>query len=186
MPTTKSLIDISVAASTCTQCELCKGRVKPVFARGNVDSKVIIVGMCPGPDENRIGTPFVGTAGQILDSIIDKTFGDTSVYITNLVKCFVQPGVSLKNEWIDACLPFLIAQIGFIQPKVIILLGKDVCSYLAKSSLSMGSLRGLTFPYMGATAIMTYHPSFLSRGGGVKHPSYTKVVEDFRKSFLFF
>jgi DNA polymerase len=182
----KSIIDITIFAAECTQCELCKGRIKPVFARGNVNSRVIICGMCPGPDENQAGLPFVGVAGQILDLIIKEAFGTTPVYITNLVKCFVQPGKSLKDEWINACLPFFISQVGLIQPKALILLGKDVCSHFTKSKSSMGSLRGTTLSYMGATALMTYHPSFLARGGGESHPEYNTVVKDFKKALSFF
>lgn len=183
----KGIIDITTFAASCTQCELCKGRIKPVFAKGNIDSKIMICGMCPGPDENQAGLPFVGTAGQILDYLIYDAFGfgTSAVYVTNLVKCFVQPGKSLKDEWIDACLPYFISQVGLIQPKVILLLGKDVCNHFTKSKSSIGSLKGTTLSYMGSTAIMTYHPSFLARGGGTKHPDYNTVVNDFKKSLSF-
>lgn len=183
----KRIIDITTFAANCTQCELCKDRIKPVFAKGNISSKIMICGMCPGPDENKAGLPFVGTAGQTLDYLLYDAFGvgASAVYITNLVKCFVQPGKNLKDEWINACLPYFISQVGIIQPKAIILLGKDVCNHFTKDKSSMGSLRDTTRSYMGATVIMTYHPSFLARGGSTKHPYYNVVVNDFKKALSF-
>lgn len=180
----KNITDVAGFAANCTQCELSQGRIKPVFARGDIDGKIVVCGMCPGPDENQAGLPFVGIAGQVLDHLLHDAFGfgASTVYITNLVKCFVQPGKNLKSEWIDACLPYFISQVGIIRPKAIILLGKDVCNYFAKDKSSVGSLRNTTLSYMGATVIMTYHPSFLARGGGIKHPSYNVVANDFKKA----
>jgi DNA polymerase len=173
-------------ASTCTECALWEGRNKPVFARGDSKSPIIVCGMCPGPDENKAGIPFVGNAGQILDTILVEVFGDNdSVYITNLVKCFVKPGTPLEHTWMRACLMYLIAQIGLIKPKVVIALGKDVCNYLLNNSDEMRDLRGNTYPYMGTNLICTYHPSYLARGGGVKHRHYGRVVDDFKKAFQY-
>lgn len=181
----QNIVDITTFASTCRQCELYKGRVKPVFARGHIDSHIMICGMCPGPDENQAGLPFVGLAGQVLDALIKDVFGSTSVYITNLVKCFVQPGNKLKEEWINACLPYFIAQVGLIKPTVIISLGKDVGNFFTNSVESIGSIRGQVLSYMGAKTILTYHPSYLARGGGVNHPEYKTVITDFKKALSF-
>ena len=96
-------------ASACRMCELHRGRMKSVFARGPEKAPIFICGMCPGPEENIQGAPFVGTAGKILDTILDEV--GCEAYITNLVKCFVQPGNPLEERWMITCLPYLVLQI---------------------------------------------------------------------------
>jgi len=171
-------------AAVCDLCELYKGRIKPVFARGNPNSSVMICGMCPGPDENNQGSPFVGTAGQVLNELLVKVFGGTeSVYITNLVKCFVKPGISLQQHWMSRCLPYFIVQVSLIKPKVIILLGKDVCNYFLGVNEEMGKLRGKTFKYLSTNVVCTYHPSYLARGGGKQHKHFNTVLKDFTTAY---
>ncbi len=185
---------VQQTAEYCTLCDLCKNRIKPVFGRGNPDADIVVCGMCPGPDENKIGLPFVGTAGKILDGpggILHQIFtGETEpsdyVYITNLVKCYVQPGTKLSEKWMIRCLSYFVAQIHFIKPKVIIGLGGDVCNFLLNNDfLKIGQMRGKEYKYMGAKFIPTYHPSYLARGGGIKHRHFNIVVEDFRRALKY-
>lgn len=173
--------------SKCKDCELWTGRLMPVFARGNKFSRVMICGMCPGPDENKAGKPFVGTAGKILDAIIlDAGLSKYEPYITNLVKCFVKPGTPLKEEWMNSCSPYFNIQVAVIKPKIIVALGKDVCNYLLDNSMEMGGLRGKIYDsYFEVPTICTYHPSYLARGGGQKHSHYKTVVEDFSQAHQF-
>ena len=177
----KSLQD---AAASCTRCELHKGRNKPVFAKGNSKSKIMVCGMVPAGDENKVGLPFVGRAGQLLDTILAElgwTLDD--VYVTNLVKCYLAAGLPLKSNWIDSCLPYLIAQIGAIKPKVIITLGKDASVVLLAEDpkKALGKIRQQrVYDYApDIRVIPTYHPSYLLRGGGTGHRSFPDVVNDF-------
>jgi len=139
--------------------------------------------MVPAGDENKVGIPFVGRAGQLLDKILAKlslTLDD--VYITNLVKCYLTAGLSLQSDWIDACLPYLITQIGVIRPKVIITLGKDASITLLgmEQKTVLGRIRGRVFDYGPSIKVIpTYHPSYLLRGGGENHRSYADVIADF-------
>lgn len=167
-------------AAKCTLCELNTNRFKPVFARGNY-TDFMICGMVPGPDENQAGMPFVGRAGQLLDIILSDVQLLNQVYITNIVKCALKPGIPLKQEWIDCCILFLLAQIGKIKPKVIITLGADATNGLLGNPLDtkIGELRGRAHHYMGTHVVPTYHPSYLLRGGGVQHKHYSRVREDF-------
>lgn len=185
------LKELELIASKCKLCNLYETRNKPVFAKGNPDAEIMVVGMCPGPDENKSGIPFVGYAGKILDEILVEAFEEDrknvnlnkyySVYITNLVKCFVNPGIQLDNIWMSSCLPYLITQIGMLEPKVIIGLGKNVSNYLLRNTKTMKEMRGKVFTYLGdITFISTYHPSYLARSGGIKHKHFNKVVRDFR------
>ncbi len=188
-------------AAKCELCDLCRGRNKPVFSRGNPGADTVICGMCPGPEENAVGYPFVGTAGKILDEILRAVFftdpyiarsiitGETKlddrVYITNLVKCFVPPGTKLTTEWMNTCLPYFLVQLNLIKPKVIIALGKDVGNFLLNNDLNIGVMRGKEYRYMSSTLICSYHPSYLARGGGSKHRHFSRVVDDFKLAVRF-
>jgi len=170
-------------ASECRLCELYNGRIKPVFARGNPESGIIVCGMCPGPDENKVGYPFVGVAGKVLNKVLLKAYGGSNfVYITNLVKCFVHPGLSLNSNWMNSCLPYFLVQIKLINPKVIITLGADVTNFLLNTNNRIGEMRGKVFDYLNLKLIATYHPSYLARGGGEKHRHFMRVVNDFSKA----
>jgi uracil-DNA glycosylase len=184
-------LDLKIIEHTAAKCELCdlyKGRIEPVFAKGSPVSRIVTCGMCPGPEENEAGIPFVGAAGKILDAIQLEAFGKYSssldVYVTNLVKCFVPPGTKLDPKWMGACLPYFIVQLQIIQPKVVIALGKDVSNFLLNNDNSMGSMRGNIYEYMGIKLVSTYHPSYLARGGGVKHRHFDRVVKDFKKALI--
>jgi len=172
---------VKQTASKCTACELYKGRINPVFDKGNPVAEIMICGMVPAHDENLAGIPFVGRAGKLLDIIltdVDLTYDD--VYITNLVKCFVAAGKSLSNKWIDACRPLLDEQIRLIKPHIIITLGADASKSLLSVDLPIGRMRGKIVYYDDDILIVpTYHPSYLLRKGGEKSPDYPKVIDDF-------
>lgn len=177
-----TLDELRYEAAVCQLCSLWKGRNKPVFDKGNPDSKLMICGMVPAYDENKAGVPFVGRAGQLLDKIlarVDLTLDD--VYISNLVKCFLAPGKKLQEEWINACFPYIIGQIAMLLPKVILTLGLDASITLLgmDPETRMYSIRGKIYEYGQIKVIPTYHPSYLLRGGGEKSNSYPKAIKDF-------
>ncbi len=181
------LDELQKEAAICTLCELHKERNVPAFSRGYPKSDIMVLGMCPGPEENKIGVPFVGRAGKVLDEILYTIFtGETEphdhVYITNIVKCFLKPGIKLEERWVDSCLPYFLVQMSIIKPKVIIGLGGDVCNFLLGGKTPIGKLRGDIYNFQIANLVCTYHPSYLARKGGSKHPDFKKVVEDFRKA----
>jgi len=181
-----TLEQLESLAAECNLCELYKGQIKPVFARGNKEADIIICGMCPGPDENRAGIPFVGPAGKILDEIINRTFSlKYKYYITNLVKCFVPVGISLEESWMSVCLPYFIVQLKLIKPKAVIALGKDVSNFLLNKDDQMGDLRGHVYDYMGTKLICSYHPAFLARNGGLNSKYFNIVFKDFKKALEF-
>ena len=170
-------------AACCNSCSLCEGRDKAVFAKGNKSAKLMICGMVPADEENKTGLPFVGKAGKLLDKLLtDAHLSHDDVYITNLVKCYLAPGLPLKQEWIDACLPYLLVQINQINPRVILTLGKDASVALLgmDSNVTMFSLREKVFEYtQHIKVIPTYHPSFLLRKGGERSSYYESVLMDF-------
>jgi DNA polymerase len=168
-------------AAICTRCTLHKGRINPVFDKGNSEAKFMICGMVPAHDENMAGLPFVGRAGQLLDTILNDVGLDyRDIYITNLVKCFLAAGKTLSEEWVAACRPILNNQIDIIKPLVIVALGADASQSLTDVDLPIGKLRHRIFFYSENTIIVpTYHPSYLLRGGGTTHKAYPKVIADF-------
>jgi len=180
-----TLEEIELMAALCKQCKLHKTRTHPVFAKGNPKAKLMICGMVPGPEEDKAGIPFVGRSGQLLDKIL-ASIGITldSVYITNLVKCWLKPGLDLEHEWIAACLQYIITQINIIRPSVIVTLGLPASITLLglPEDSRMGRIRGTVYTYSAAAkieTIPTYHPSYLLRKGGEKSDDYPKVLEDF-------
>ena len=180
------LIKLQDAAACCTDCELHVNRQVPVFAKGSPDASIMICGMCPGPDENdpsnAKGWPFIGRAGQLLDNILEDTsltFKD--VYITNVVKCYLKPGIRLEDDWIDRCFPYLINQIGLIKPKIVLALGADAARALLNKpkSTGLGTMRGKRYKLNNETSIIvTYHPSYFLRAGGRKHKHYNRILDD--------
>jgi len=179
-------MDLNALRGTAAECELCDlhvGRIKPVFDKGNPQAKLMICGMVPAHEENKVGIPFVGRAGKLLDDIledIDLKPGD--VYITNLVKCCLSPGIPLEDVWIDNCLPYLIVQISLLRPKTILALGGDASISLLglNPKPQMWTIKGKVFSYSDDIQLVpTYHPSYLLRGGGRQHTKYDSVIDDF-------
>lgn len=177
------LDDVRVTAAYCCKCDLHEGRIKPVFDKGNPEAKILICGMVPAKDENVAGLPFVGRAGKLLDTILDKTeLTYDDVCITNLVKCFLAAGKPLKQEWIDACLSYIAEQIYLMQPKAVLLLGKDASATLLglDTKKTLGTMIDKLYEYApNINAIPTYHPSYLLRTGGEKSPKFDDVLEHF-------
>lgn len=175
------LQELQEAAASCQACELHLGRINPVFSKGNPSSSIMVCGMVPAVEENKAGLPFVGRAGKLLDSILeDSKIPTDKVYITNLVKCFLAAGLPLKQDWIDACLPYLITQIGLTKPKVILTLGKDASITLLglDNKTPLSQIRGQVFLYGVSRIIPTYHPSFVLRKGGKTSKEYQVVLND--------
>jgi len=152
---------------TCTKCPLHKTRKFPVPGEGNVDAKLMIIGLGPGYHENLQGRPFVGTAGKFLDELLELSgLKRGEVYITNIMKCYLPKNVATQDE-IKMCTPYLDRQIKIIKPKIIITLGNIATSYLfQKFNLNMqtiGRIHGKVFQVstllLQTKIIPMYHPA---------------------------
>ena len=160
----------------CTRCELAMGRTQTVFARGNPDSPVVFIGEGPGQEEDRLGSPFVGPAGQLLDKMIAAMgFARDDVYICNVVKCR-PPGnrTPLASEG-AACSPYLLGQLDLVRPRVIVALGRCATENLGLAQ--GGGWRGRWGKFRDVDVMPTYHPAFLLRSPEYKRP----VWEDLQK-----
>ena len=153
------------AVAGCQACTLCQGRTNTVFGSGDQQADWMIIGEAPGPEEDRLGEPFVGQAGQLLDSMLaalDLNRG-SRVYITNALKCS-----PLANRHPDAhemaqCVPHLARQVELIAPKVILLMGRFAVQAMLHTDASIASLRGRVHTCQGIPAVVTYHPAYLLR-----------------------
>lgn len=148
-------------------------REKMVFATGNPDAEIMLVGEAPGYNEEKEGEPFVGPAGQKLNDIL-KAMGlrREDVYISNLVKFRPSlPKQTTNNrkpspEEMTACLPLVMAEISVVQPKLIIALGGTTAEGLLGLKGTFGSMCGKWHELYGIPARVTYHPSYLLQSGG--------------------
>lgn len=149
----------------CTKCGLSATRTQTVFARGNPMSDLVFVGEGPGADEDRLGEPFVGKAGQLLDKMITAMgYAPGDVYICNVVKC--RPPENRKPEPAEmaACLPYLHEQLAVIRPKAIVALGATAVQGLLGAAEGITRMRGTWKIYRGSIPIMpTFHPAYLLR-----------------------
>jgi len=184
MPREARLTALREAVRTCQKCEhLAASRTQTVFGTGNPDADLMFVGEAPGADEDRLGEPFVGRAGELLTRII-TAMGLTrdDVYIANVLKCRPdmpkgapgnRPPTPLEMQ---RCLPYLREQIAIIQPRVLVALGKTAMLGLTGTDQSMSAMRGRWFTFENIPLLPTYHPSYLLRNGS--NVEKRKVWED--------
>ena len=153
----------------CTRCKLHKGRSKIVFGVGNPKAELVFVGEGPGRDEDAQGEPFVGRAGKLLTQMIEAmSLRREDVYICNVVKCRPPENRLPEKDEIETCSPFLLRQIGVIQPKVICALGSCAAQTLLQTTQGISRFRGEWFDFRGSKFIATYHPAYLLRNPGAK------------------
>ncbi len=167
-PPYASFADLEREALACTRCPLAATRTQVVFGAGDAGADLMFVGEGPGEQEDATGVPFVGRAGQLLTTLIEGIgLSRAEVYIANVVKCRPPGNRDPQPLEIDACRPYLEAQVGFIRPKVIVTLGNFATKLLLDTKVGITKLRGQEFAY-GADAVLvpTLHPSAVLRTGG--------------------
>jgi DNA polymerase len=159
-----ALLAIRAELGDCTRCKLAGGRTTLVFGVGAPRASLMFVGEGPGADEDREGEPFVGRAGQLLTKMIEAMgYARSEVYIANVVKCRPPGNRNPEPDEIEACEPFLRAQIEAIGPKVIVALGKFAAQTLLRDPTPITRLRGRWFQYGGVKLMPTFHPAYLLR-----------------------
>jgi DNA polymerase len=161
----------------CDRCKLSRqGRKQIVFGTGDPNAELMFIGEGPGADEDQQGLPFVGRAGQLLNNMISAMgLQREQVYIANIVKCRPPGNRTPERDECDTCSPFLMRQIGVVQPKVIVALGATAAKNLLGVQDSMASLRGRFYDFHPPGTVtetgepfdcklaVTYHPAFLLR-----------------------
>jgi len=158
-------IALKAAVSGCTKCALHTTRTQTVFGVGDENADWMLIGEAPGAEEDRLGDPFVGQAGKLLDNMlaaIGLSRGQ-NVYIANVLKCRPPGNRNPTPEEVEQCSPHLLQQIGLVKPKLIVAMGRFAAQTLLKSDASIASLRGKVHTYAGVPLIVTYHPAYLLR-----------------------
>lgn len=172
------LEQLRITAESCTVCRLAETRTQVVFGVGEPDSELMFVGEAPGRNEDLEGVPFVGRAGQLLNSLLDEVgIPRERVYIANVLKCRPPNNRDPQPDEIDACKGYLRQQIRLIRPRVVVTLGNFSTKLLLNTTTGITRLRGQAFAWwLGATLIPTFHPAAALRGG-------EKVIGAMREDF---
>lgn len=178
MPTLAAVRD---EALCCERCPLAQGRTTVVFGEGNPDADLMVIGEGPGHDEDLQGRPFVGRSGKLLDRLLFEEIGVAreTVYIANVVKCRPPGNRDPLPLEIEACRPWLEAQVELIRPQVVLTLGNFSTKLLLQTTDGIRVTRGRVYPWgaTGAVLVPTYHPAFALRGGG-------EVLAEMRADFV--
>lgn len=161
----------------CQKCPLAKVRRNAVPGEGPIDAKIMVVGQAPGREEDKVGRPFIGRAGQFLNELLRiAKIKREKIYITSPIKCFPPNNRPPKKSEIKACFPYLKKQIGIINPKFFILLGKTAIDTLLGGG-KLEKIHGKLVKKNGKFYFLTYHPAAAMRFLKIK-----KLIEkDFRK-----
>jgi uracil-DNA glycosylase len=172
LPTGEAAADLRAVREwigDCRRCKLAGGRQTIVFGQGHPQARLMFVGEAPGADEDEQGLAFVGKAGQLLTRIIEA-MGLTrdDVYIANIIKCRPPQNRNPEPDEILSCQPFLERQIGLIQPRVLVALGKFAGQFLLKTAEPITRFRGRLGEYRGIQVMPTFHPAYLLRNPGAK------------------
>jgi uracil-DNA glycosylase family 4 len=162
----------------CTRCKLHQARKNIVFGVGNPSAELMFVGEGPGADEDLKGEPFVGRAGKLLTQMIEAMgLKRQDVYIANVVKCRPPENRLPEKDEIATCSPYLLRQIGVIQPKVVVCLGACSAQTLLQTTQGISKFRGEFFDFHGSKLMATYHPAYLLRNP----PAKADVWKDLQK-----
>ncbi len=159
------LLAVRERLGDCHRCRLAEGRTQIVFGDGNPEADIVFVGEAPGAEEDRRGLPFVGRAGELLTSMIEKGMGlpRSEVYICNIVKCRPPENRTPSTDEVKACRSFLDGQIAAVAPRVIVALGRPATSLLLGRDVAISRVRGSWHDYLGIPVMPTFHPAFLLR-----------------------
>jgi len=166
---------LRAAVASCTACDLCKTRTQTVFGVGNVRAEWLVIGEAPGAEEDRQGEPFVGRAGQLLNSMLLAIgLPRETVFIANILKCRPPGNRDPKPEEVARCLPFLSAQIALLKPKIMLAVGRIAAQNLLATDAPLARLRGKlhTFGEANTPLVITYHPAYLLRTPGDKRKAW--------------
>jgi len=188
----RSLDQLRQAAAGCRACDLYERATQTVFGEGRAGAWLMFVGEQPGDREDLTGAPFVGPAGGLLDrGLADAGIDRKAAYVTNVVKHFKwQPRGKRRihdrpnREEIDACRPWLEAELAKVAPRVVVCLGATAAQALIGRSFRVTQQRGQVLPSpLGPPVAATVHPSSILRAadGADRRAAYAAFVDDLRR-----
>jgi DNA polymerase len=179
-----TLAELAAAVTAFDGCALKRTATTTVFADGVPDAPLMVIGEAPGADEDRVGKPFVGRAGQMLDRMLGAIGFDRrrNAYITNVL--FWRPPGNRKPtpDEIATCLPFVLRHIALLAPQAVMMSGGTATSALLGGAEGITRLRGRWFDLAveglprPMPALATYHPSFLLRAPARKNEAWRDLL----------
>lgn len=170
--------ELAARVRSCTLCPLHVSRTQAVFGVGDRAADWMVIGEAPGADEDRKGEPFVGRAGQLLNSMLKAAgFRREQVFIANILKSRPPNNRDPRPEEVRACIPYLFRQIELVNPKLILCVGRIAAQTLLETDTPIGKLRGKLHRIAGGRPmIVTYHPAYLLRSPGEKRKAWSDLM----------
>ncbi|MGH3029523.1 MAG: uracil-DNA glycosylase family protein [Gaiellaceae bacterium] len=164
--------------AACTQCRLAQGRTQVVFGVGDPDADLMFVGEAPGFHEDKQGYPFVGSAGKLLDGLLESIrLTRSDVYVANVIKCRPPGNRDPQPDEIEACEAHLFRQIELIEPKLIATLGNFATKLLSGKPHGITRVHGrpqeATLGGRQVTLFPIYHPA-----AALYTPAMLKTLEE--------
>ncbi|GGI77822.1 uracil-DNA glycosylase [Legionella impletisoli] len=173
----QALRQLEKIVHSCVKCELHKTRTHAVFARGNLEAKLMIVGEAPGYHEDKQGQPFVGKAGMLLNKMLQSVgLSPEEVYIANVLKCRPPSNRDPSVDEISACESYLKEQIALVNPCVILGVGKFAGQFLTNTKLPLNKMRQQVHEYGGISVFISFHPAYLLRNPLDKKKAYLDLL----------
>ena len=169
----------------CNKCKLYKGRQNIVFGTGNKNADLMLIGEGPGADEDRLGEPFVGKAGKLMNLAFQAIgLKREEVYIANIVKCRPPNNRNPEHDEANSCMNYLRNQVILVKPKIIILLGSVALKNILGQEYGITASRGKWIEKKGIKYMPTWHPAALLRDE-TKKIDFIKdlklVMEEYKK-----
>jgi len=191
LPASKTLPSLRKAVQACKGCDLYRNATQAVFGAGPISASIIFVGEQPGNDEDLKGAPFVGPAGKLLDrALADAGIDRDGVYLTNAVKHFKFEERGKRRihkkpnaSEVDACQPWLEAEMLLVKPKIIVCLGATAAQAILGRTYRLTQERGKFVEHAWAPfATATFHPSAILRAPDEeqRHQQYEDLVADLK------
>jgi DNA polymerase len=169
---------IATEVRGCTRCKLAAGRTNAVPGEGSPDTEVVFVGEGPGYNEDRLGRPFVGRAGDLLVKLLGSIeWRREDVFITNVVKCRPPDNRDPEPDEVAACAPYLRRQLEILDPALVVTLGRhSMARFMPGARISQAhGTTGPVDPASGApdaTVFAMYHPAAALRSTAVERESF--------------
>ena len=193
LPATLDTLDnIRAAAKQCRQCPLWEPATQTVFGEGDAHARVMLIGEQAGDQEDLVGRPFVGPAGQLLNRALAQAGIDREkLYVTNAVKHFkfVSKGKRRIHQRpvdaeIDACYPWLDRELQQVQPSLVVAMGATATRALTGKTMGIEANRGRIIELSDGSAMMiTVHPSYLLRISDDAQPrEFARFVADLERA----
>ena len=163
--------------SGCRQCKLCTTRTQTVFASGDPQARLMLVGEGPGAEEDRQGLPFAGAAGELLNKILAAIgLARDAVYVANIVKCRPPQNRDPLPTESEACMPWLREQFKLLQPKIVVCLGRIASQRMIRTDFSVTKEHGTFVQKNGVWFMGTFHPAALLRQAQNKPAAFADFV----------